>query len=60
MMLFRQCLVVDRSFFCHIYDLDQNKQKVATKYFLSKQGLEKKERSNVNVKLKQRLKKHRN
>lgn len=31
MMLSRQGLVVDRSFFCHIYDLDKNEQKVAKK-----------------------------
>lgn len=60
MMLFRQGLVVDRSFFCHIYDLDQNEQKGGTKYFNLNKAWKKKERSNVNVKLKQRLKKHRN
>lgn len=31
MMLFRQGLLVDRSFFCCIDDLDQNEQKVAKK-----------------------------
>lgn len=31
MMLFRQGLVIDRPYLCHIYDLDQNEQKVAKK-----------------------------